>query len=346
MARLVVGASDLTNNVVASAIAENSQPTPEAHSHWRNDKVGIIANGVLGNVTGYATLTQWLSSPTGGFRWAWNPNQMGGTLNLYTYVAVATPTALAIDLEGFQVETTGKQLHFRWRTGLEANSLGFHIIEERAGKRLRLTPDPIAGSSFLLGSQQTSSGQIYQWSTLAGRNSAGARYWLEEIDLQGKSTLHGPFTARQASPATDLVARTSSPLLSEVSQAPAPAEAGPPRDRTLSFLAPCPLRPGHGRAVLDRPRRTGGQDRDQAGRRLPGGPAPAAGRRPGSRGRSPAAAAVHRGRRGAACGSAARTTGGWTPATRSSSTARGWTRPTPTPGCTGWRPPAAGPSGA
>ena len=55
--------------------------------------------------------------------------------------------------------------------------------------------------------------------------------------------MHGPFTARQASPATDLVARTSSPLLSEVSQAPAPAEAGPPRDRTLNFLPPRPLRP-------------------------------------------------------------------------------------------------------
>ena len=40
MARLVVGASDLTNNVVASAIAENERTThPEAHSHWRNDKV-------------------------------------------------------------------------------------------------------------------------------------------------------------------------------------------------------------------------------------------------------------------------------------------------------------------
>ena len=63
MARLTVGASDLTNNVVASAIAENDEDNPEAHSHWRNDKVGIIANGVVGNVSGYATLTAWLSSP-------------------------------------------------------------------------------------------------------------------------------------------------------------------------------------------------------------------------------------------------------------------------------------------
>ena len=74
----------------------------------------------------------------------------------------------------------------------------------------------------------------------------GARYWLEEIDLQGKSTLHGPFTARQAPPESDLVARTSPPLLSDLGQGLSLAQADPATNRNFNFLPRRPLRPTTG----------------------------------------------------------------------------------------------------
>ena len=203
--RLAIGASDGTRHAVSSAIAEANNSTPEAHSMQRNDKMAVIANGVTGNVDGYATVSAWLSSPTGGFTAAWNPNLMGGTANIYTYLAMSTPSAAAVDLERFEAVTTGKRLHFRWRTGLEASNLGFHIQEERAGVRQRLTPEPIAGSGFLLGSQHNlNSGEIAPVEHPGRPQRRRARYWLEEIDLAGQEhaarAIHRPPGAARIRP--------------------------------------------------------------------------------------------------------------------------------------------------
>ena len=240
--RLAIGASTATAHAVASAISEHNEATPESYSFQRDDASALIANGTAGGVTGYGSLSSFISSPTGGFTYTWSPNQVGGGLQIYGYAALATPTSTAVDLDTFAATRSGDRLGFRWRTGREVNTLGFHVLEERAGVRRRLTPGVIAGSALLVGGQQAlNGGDAYEWSTAAGPESAGASYWLEEIDLQGQSTLHGPFAPRTAVDSGPLQ-QTRSLLLSELGRRSPLPEAGPAGDQPLSFLPGRPLR--------------------------------------------------------------------------------------------------------
>jgi hypothetical protein len=94
----------------------------------------------------------------------------------------------------------------RWNTGHEVDNLGFHIYREEGGERVRLTPEPVAGSALLVGSRTAlTAGRHYNWwdfPSLSTQSSLGpqssllgtVRYWLEDIDLSGKRTMHGPVT--------------------------------------------------------------------------------------------------------------------------------------------------------
>ena len=77
-----------------------------------------------------------------------------------------------------------------WRTGNEANNLGYRLYRERDGKRVSVSKDIIAGSS-LFSAASLSSGYRYGWYDADGQ--AGDNYWLEDIDLAGNTTLHGPY---------------------------------------------------------------------------------------------------------------------------------------------------------
>lgn len=105
-----------------------------------------------------------------------------------------------VKLRSFRAEETEKGVLIEWQTGHEVNNLGFHVYREESGELYRLTPDLIAGSAMLAGSGiALGAGYSYQWldissSPLATGDSrlASVRYWLEDIDLSGKRTMHGP----------------------------------------------------------------------------------------------------------------------------------------------------------
>ncbi len=83
----------------------------------------------------------------------------------------------------------------RWETGNEVANLGFHIYREEAGKRVRITPDVIAGSALFVGARTVlGAGRSYAWRDSQGGNADSA-YWLESIDLDGFSTWYGPVRA-------------------------------------------------------------------------------------------------------------------------------------------------------
>ncbi|HYV07360.1 MAG TPA: C25 family cysteine peptidase, partial [Blastocatellia bacterium] len=107
-----------------------------------------------------------------------------------------------VDLISFNAITTDRGTLLEWQTGLEADNLGFNIYREEDGKRTLVNGQLIAGSALTAGSSMLS-GQSYSWwdSSVANcglriadcRNSA---YWLEDVDLGGLSTWHGPFYAQ------------------------------------------------------------------------------------------------------------------------------------------------------
>jgi hypothetical protein len=60
-------------------------------------------------------------------------------------------------------EYEGKVL-LQWRTGYEANNLGFHVYrEEEDGQLTRINPGLITGGAFLAGANLATAGHSYAW---------------------------------------------------------------------------------------------------------------------------------------------------------------------------------------
>lgn len=100
-----------------------------------------------------------------------------------------------------------------WKTGYEVDNLGFNVYREVAGRRTQVNASLIAGSALVAGQGVAlTAGNSYTWTDAAG--GANARYWLEEIDVEGRSTLHGPFAATRVAGRGGSVAR--SPLVTQL----------------------------------------------------------------------------------------------------------------------------------
>lgn len=106
-----------------------------------------------------------------------------------------SPTA--VKLEEFTAKAYINGQFIQWRTGYEANNLGFNLYREEGGDRKRLTPQLLAGSALVAGTGVSlTAGRSYAWWD-RGRANKNVVYWLEEIDLEGKSIWHGPASIDQ-----------------------------------------------------------------------------------------------------------------------------------------------------
>ena len=79
----------------------------------------------------------------------------------------------------------------RWQTGFEADNLGFNVYREDDGKKVRVNPGIIGGSVLFSATRVLTAGNAYSWFDPNG--SASSSYWLEDMDLNGQRTLHGPY---------------------------------------------------------------------------------------------------------------------------------------------------------
>jgi uncharacterized repeat protein (TIGR01451 family) len=79
-----------------------------------------------------------------------------------------------------------------WKTGGEAHNLGFNVYREQNGNRVRMNPSVIAGSALLMrGALPKHAGRSYAWIDPSA-GVTGSSYWLEDIDVNGTRTMHGP----------------------------------------------------------------------------------------------------------------------------------------------------------
>jgi uncharacterized repeat protein (TIGR01451 family) len=132
---------------------------------------------------------------------------------------VTAPTR--INLESFTAEAGTQGTVLRWHTGGELNNLGFNVYREQNGARVRLNPTLVAGSALMMsGYLEKHAARSYAWIDPAGTPSS--MYWLEDIDLNGERTLHGPVTASL----TGLSSKTE-PSLTMAQFASAAAQASP-----------------------------------------------------------------------------------------------------------------------
>ena len=98
----------------------------------------------------------------------------------------------AAKLEKFTATSENGGVDLEWNTGYEVNNLGFNIYRQQNGERVKINPSLIAGTALMVGGGiRVESGLGYNWQDNVIDN--GASYWLEEVDLNGASTWHGPF---------------------------------------------------------------------------------------------------------------------------------------------------------
>jgi len=102
----------------------------------------------------------------------------------------------AVELARFEAWPEGlRTVHVQWETAQELDNLGFNLYRSntRLGPKLKLNREMIPsnvppGSPF---------GAVYDWiDTFRLRPGRAYFYWLEDVDLYGRTTLHGPVRAR------------------------------------------------------------------------------------------------------------------------------------------------------
>ncbi len=107
-----------------------------------------------------------------------------------------SPTA--VELTSFNAESYDNGDLLEWQTGLEVNNLGFRIYRDQAGTRAQLNREIVAGSALVAGSGTVlTAGRGYAYWVDAKDAGKDAAFWLEDIDLNGESTWHGPIFAKQ-----------------------------------------------------------------------------------------------------------------------------------------------------
>jgi uncharacterized repeat protein (TIGR01451 family) len=148
---------------------------------------------------------------------------------------IASPTA--VDLESFQAQLRpGGGVILSWRTREETRNLGFHVYRDDASGRHRIDPSLIAGSALLFrGGLPQHRGRTYQW--IDPQGSSLASYWLEDVDLNGTSTLHGPVYAESVSESSAPPVRAQ--LLTQLNH----AMEVPPSRVTRGLITPPPQVP-------------------------------------------------------------------------------------------------------
>jgi len=108
-----------------------------------------------------------------------------------------------------------------WKTGGESHNLGFNVYRELNGNRVRMNPSIIAGSALMMsGALSRHAAKSYAWIDPSAPGS-GTSYWLEDIDVNGTRTMHGPVSVAGMQSAADATP-SESRMLSQMNQAQPP----------------------------------------------------------------------------------------------------------------------------
>ena len=122
-----------------------------------------------------------------------------GTLTIAGLTFTVTQSGpTAVELISAAATYYDNGVFIQWQTGMEVENLGFHVYRDLNGQRTRITPEIVAGSALIAGNKTTlTAGNAYAWWDALSKDKQDAQYWLEDIDIDGKSTLHGPITPRR-----------------------------------------------------------------------------------------------------------------------------------------------------
>ncbi|NOZ56503.1 MAG: hypothetical protein GXO73_06910 [Calditrichaeota bacterium] len=163
-------------------------------------------------------------------------------------------TRTAIGLESFNADSFEGGTILRWHTGHEANNLGYRVYREVGGKPVRINRDLIAGSGLSFGGMHLEAGYSYSWFDPNGH--AGDAYWLEDVEANGETVWHGPFTAEAATGRAPRVVRSR--LLGEAFRAQG-LHRSVPAEPLRGYVEPLVFSRGTSSVTGRVPRRVGGR---------------------------------------------------------------------------------------
>ncbi len=108
-------------------------------------------------------------------------------------ISVLAPTAVHMLVVDAAQDDEGKVV-VDWTTTFEANNLGFNVYRVNAdGAREKVNKALIAGSALFTRRGTLPAGRSYRWTDRIDRD-AFTQYYVEDIDLDGTRTMHGPVT--------------------------------------------------------------------------------------------------------------------------------------------------------
>lgn len=96
---------------------------------------------------------------------------------------------LAVTLYGFRAARSRGGVTLRWRTGTEADTLGFNVFRQQGARRVRLNRRLLPALGGLGGSS-------YSFVDRRALRHRAVRYWLQDVDTHGIRTWHGPVRVR------------------------------------------------------------------------------------------------------------------------------------------------------
>jgi hypothetical protein len=189
--------------------------SPHTYTNADQNTYGVNRNAGTGTLSGYAwsTTAGWINfapanggvtvSEAGEFSgYAWGENigwiKFNGTATDIgsTPYKVATTGPLAVTLASFDAQGQADRVVVTWETVSEIDNAGFNLyrgLQADGSDRALLTNVP----SQAPGSTQ---GAFYSYEDLAVEPGQTYWYWLEDVDIHGATTLHGPVSATVSVP--------------------------------------------------------------------------------------------------------------------------------------------------
>jgi hypothetical protein len=117
-------------------------------------------------------------------------------LNMTSFIPATTPS-VNVDAVDFESETVAVRLYsfsaarsdrgvaLHWRTGTQINELGFNVYRQQGGRRVRV-------NRRLLPTTGNGGGASYSFTDRRAPRHRALRYWLQDADVAGTRTWHGP----------------------------------------------------------------------------------------------------------------------------------------------------------
>ena len=242
----VGGLAIITINVNASTFSTSGSPC-------------ATINGIPYSVCNTATVATTTSDP--------NPTNNSSSANS----TIQSPTAVQLSSFHAQLHSSPGGVLLEWHTQEEIRNLGFNVYREDAQGRHKVNPSIIAGAAlFVRGGRPQHGAKTYFWIDPAG--TALSSYILEDVDLNGTRSTHGPVTPETSTESAAAFSRakvqnaahvssaavsqrateiSNAPLLTQLNQLAGSSAAQPVRFLNTPRPAIPTLTPGQYQVALD-----------------------------------------------------------------------------------------------